>query len=90
MEKKRLLFIIKFLTIFVVVSILVWMIFAGGCLHKERVRLNNSSVKISVNMLWMSLGIFMNILILLCLAFQNRTYLLLGKRSMSLSFHLLN
>jgi len=62
---------IRFMTMVVIVTVLMWMIIAGGCLHFVRVRLHDNSMRIDVVILFILLAYAIDILFLTKYVFEN-------------------
>ena len=52
MYKPQFIVLIKILILVAILVILLWMIFAGGCLHNDRVKIYQGSVKIDITILF--------------------------------------
>jgi hypothetical protein len=57
---KKIILVAKIFTLLAVASILIWMIFAGGCLDNIRVKIFQGNVKIATSvlgvLLWLTIG----------------------------------
>jgi hypothetical protein len=51
MNRRKLILFIKIFTLVVTISVLLWIIFAGGCLNNSRVRIYQGNIKIDVSIM---------------------------------------
>ena len=63
-KKSKLFLIVRFSVVFIIASILVWMIIAGGCFNFERVKLHNGNTKIDISGLFIVFKIVFSVFLL--------------------------
>ena len=87
-EQKKLPLAVKILVIFVIVNILIWIIFCGGCLNGERIKLFHN-IKIDMAVMYITLLVAMSILYLIQHILKNKRRLLFNAQFIAVSSQLL-
>ena len=80
---------LKFITVFIIVTILLWMIVFGGCIDSVRIRLHNDTMKVYIIFLFVSFGSVVGRVFFTECIFESMIKLLIEKRRELISTQLL-